>query len=74
MYRKIHFVGNGYKVKIMKIKLSGILCIVFGTIKIEMDEFIIEGLGVYKSVLKSDISLDDIKNHSVMTTILENYE
>lgn len=41
---------------------------------IEQDEVIVEGLGVYKSVIKSDISLDDIKHHSVMTTILEKYE
>lgn len=43
-------------------------------IETETDEFIAEGLGVYKSVLKSDIKFDDIENHSVMTMLLEKYE
>lgn len=43
-------------------------------IETETDEFIAEGFGVYKSVLKSDIKFDDIENHSVMTMILEKYE
>jgi len=43
-------------------------------IETETDGFIAEGLGVYKSVLKSDIKFDDIENHSVMTMILEQYK
>jgi len=43
-------------------------------VKTKMDDFIVEGLGIYKSILKSDIKFDDIENHSVMTVILEKYE
>jgi len=43
-------------------------------VKTKMDDFIVEGLGVYKSIMKSDIKFDDIENHSVMTTLLVKYE
>ena len=44
------------------------------SIKTEQDEYIAEGLGVYKSVLTSDISFEDIESYSVMTTSLVKYE
>ncbi len=43
-------------------------------IKTEQDEYIVEGLGVYKSVLTSEMNFEDIKYHSVMTTLLVKYE
>lgn len=43
-------------------------------IETEIDQFIVEGLGVYKSVLKSNIILGDSKHHSVMTKLLEKHE
>lgn len=40
----------------------------------EADEYIAEGLGVYKTILKSDVSFEDVEHHSVMTTMLVKYE
>lgn len=43
-------------------------------IEAEQDEYIAEGLGVYKTILKTDTSFEDVEHHSVMTTLLETYE
>jgi len=45
-----------------------------GDIKTEQENYIAEGLGVYKTIVKSDINFGNIKSHSVMTISLVKYE